>query len=567
MKNNQEGWREQSAVFSFLNIRRRTKTAGGGGVTVSLRAALIASLAAALAFAGCKVGDSGNDVIENPPADSIIIYPAKTEVENGNSRKFYVLPSGNSKVDWTIIGKKSSYTRIDPNGGLQIAQDETAKTITVVAKLKADWTKKSTATVTIKPLAIPYKEANSFSNAANGGSDSAIDLIKAAAAANSKLARIKLTQDAETVDLGDSDTDISGGLVLDDTTSPATVEIDGMGRTVQLDTNSANGSVITVGAGVKLTLRNITFVGKTGNDAALIRVKDGGQLILEDEAKITGNTNDGSGSYSGGGYSESSAPGSGGGVVVHNGGVLTMTGQSEISGNTAGAGGGVIVYTDGILTMTGGFIKENTAKNGGGVFIADGSSLTMSENAAISGNGVGVGSGGGILLVDAASAVTMTGGKISENTASGGGGIYIKSGSFTMSGDAAISGNEAGSGGGVSGGGSFTMSGKARISGNKAVNGGGGVAIGGMNFTMNGGVISGNKAKKGGGVSASGGSNNQFHMNFGTIYGSDANGQDADGYDLKNTAGNGAAVAISSGATSNLAGVTTDKTIVDGVEQ
>jgi hypothetical protein len=497
-------------------------------------------------------------VPENTPSDdSIIIYPTKTTVKTGNSWKFNVSP-GNSKVKWTINGAQSSGTRIDPTSGfLQIAEDETAAALTVVASLISYPAKKSAATVIITHLAIPATAANSFSNGiiVEG---SAIDLIKGYKSAQPLVIKLAAASTKESVDLGGSDQDIHGGLVLDSANSPADVTIDGGGRTVTM-TGAGQGSVITVGAGVTLTLRNITFEGltngknyaATNNNAALFRVKDGGQLVLEEGAKITGNTHPGSNAtYNGSPFSETGYP-SGGGVVVHDGGFLTMTGTSEISGNSAKHGGGVAVHTGGFLTMIGGKISGNTAATGGGVFLVNNGSLDMSGTAVIRGNNASGGNGGGVIMY--ASTFTMIDdAAVRNNHAPGsrGGGLHIHSGTFEMSGNAAISDNTAGpNGGGISSeGGTFDMSGNARINGNSA-NGGGGVYVGGgMVFTMDGGEIYSNKATggRGGGVLVA--SNSTFTMNSGKIYGSNA-----DPAVLANTDNSkGTAAAFVSGTNSNV---------------
>jgi hypothetical protein len=128
----------------------------------------------------------------------------------------------------------------------------------------------------------------------------------------------------------------------------------------------------------------------------------------------------------------------------------------------------------------------------------------------------------------------MSGGTISGNTAAGalsstgGGGVYVNSGSFTMSGGT-ISGNTA--------------------EGTLSSTGGGGVYVHGGSFTMSGGTISGNTANNllisyGGGVYVTGGT---FTKTGGTIYG-DTNTAHTEGDD-ENTAGsgNGHAVYVQSG--------------------
>jgi hypothetical protein len=195
-----------------------------------------------------------------------------------------------------------------------------------------------------------------------------------------------------------------------------------------------------------------------------------------------------------------SAESYGGGV----GGTLTMTGGT-ITGNTASNGGGVY----GSLTMTGGTISSNTASgSGGGVYAAFG--LFTMSGGEISGNaasGNGNFSGGGGVYVDSGTSFTMSSGEISGNTADNSGGgvrvrdgnIAIEDGYFTMEGGE-ISGNTASGTGNYSGGGgvygSLTMTG-GTIPGNTASSYGGGVY---GSLTMNGGTISGNTASSGGGV-------------------------------------------------------------------
>jgi hypothetical protein len=255
-------------------------------------------------------------------------------------------------------------------------------------------------------------------------------------------------------------------------------------------TLNANGSMLTINTGVTLTIeKNISLVGRSNNTASLISLNTG-ELIINDGAKINGNTSISNGSSGTGGL--------GGGIYV-DGGTVTMNG-GVINGNTAsgkngygGVGGGI--YNDyangGTVTINGGEISGNTATS--------------------SGNASGGAYGGGVY-----GSVIMNGGVISKNTVSGGGtygnrggGIY---GTVTMIGGT-ISGNIAREGGGIFG-----------------------------TVTMNGGIISGNSATNGGGIYVT---NQSFKkppsndgQNSGIIYGSDETGFDTDGAPLKNTANN-----------------------------
>jgi uncharacterized repeat protein (TIGR02543 family) len=132
-----------------------------------------------------------------------------------------------------------------------------------------------------------------------------------------------------------------------------------------------------------------------------------------------------------------------------------------------------------------------------------------------------------LVYVDGASAsLTMkAGAKISGNSATNGGGVFVVNGDFTME-DGEISDNSAANGGGVAVGGSFIMKG-GKITGNSVSSpslGGGGVIVSnGGDFTMEGGEISGNFAiSLGGGVVINGSDSGGFSKTGGVIYGSDA---------------------------------------------
>jgi hypothetical protein len=262
--------------------------------------------------------------------------------------------------------------------------------------------------------------------------DSAIDLIRAAFGERQASVSLYLEPGTETVRLGAGDLD-PAGLVLDDANSPGEVVIDGGGRAIVLD--GASVSLITVGTGVTLTLRNITLAGAgtSGAKRPLIRVGAGGHLILESGASITGNTVANSGA---------------GGVAVESGRV-TMKGGLISANSSIGAGGGVLVYPDGEFIMEGGAISGNEAVYGGGGAAVEGTFImkggTISGNAGYDGGGVLVSGRGGTFI--------MEGGVISGNSAGSGGGVSVFSGSggavFIMRGGT-ISGNSAGTcGGGV----------------------------------------------------------------------------------------------------------------------
>jgi hypothetical protein len=252
--------------------------------------------------------------------------------------------------------------------------------------------------------------ASFFRNAAESW-DSAIDVIGAAKQAVRSSVAVVLSPGTEMVSFIE-DADIgTTGLVLTAADSPAIVVIDGGNRAITL-TSSGTDPVITVGTGVTLTLRNITLTGNTDNNAPLIKV-NGGRLVLEDGARITGNTSNRDG----------------GGVLVY-GGSFEMSGGT-IFDNTSDYGGGVLV-TGGSFKMSGGTISDNTSVHGGGVYVYGSASFEMSGNAVVSGNVAGS-SGGGVMLVGDGR-FNMTGGVIygsgSEmaNIASVGAAVYVENG-------------------------------------------------------------------------------------------------------------------------------------------
>ena len=162
----------------------------------------------------------------------------------------------------------------------------------------------------------------------------------------------------------------------------------------------------------------------------------------------------------------------GGGVYVSSNSIFDIGGESVISGNTAIKGGGV--YVDGFFNMTGGKI----AGNYGDCRIEDW--------------GWTFDSYGGGIYVSGSGEFDMNRGEISGNRAMEGGGVYVSYGGiFDLGGEAVISGNTAyNTGGGVFAGGSLTMTG-GKISGNTATDslfmpGVGGVSVAGGILTLGG---------------------------------------------------------------------------------
>jgi hypothetical protein len=199
----------------------------------------------------------------------------------------------------------------------------------------------------------------------------------------------------------------------------------------------SRGSLITVGKGVTLTLKNITLVGLQNgqngagidNNVSLIICKDDGKLILGDGAVITGNK------------TITGYPNGGGGIAMKGNSSLVMNDDSKVTGNLAvyGLGGGILLFDSSSLVMKGNSeISNNTSDRwGGGIHLYEAVTVSMSGYAKITGNTANGRGGGGICIYGGT--FEMSGGTISKNNANElnnaqGGGVYIPTGTFNMSG-------------------------------------------------------------------------------------------------------------------------------------
>ncbi|MFP3090415.1 hypothetical protein LQZ21_08825 [Treponema sp. TIM-1] len=329
--------------------------------------------------------------------------------------------------------------------------------------------------------------------------NSALALLKERSALSSQVA-IALSAGSENVDYSVT--------LLPYDTSPATVVIDGHGRTLN---KTSPGTLITVGGGVTLTLQNINLQGYSANNAPLVKVLSGGKLILGAGAVLSGNKTN----------SEA------GGIWVNNG-TLTMNSGAVIKGMEARRAGGALISNNGRFIMSGGTI--------GGPNPGDGNTVPDGDYSVPPPSFLTDQFGGGVLVDNGF--FDMYGGTIQANKANaeyGGGGVaVIDYGTFTHHGGT-ITGNIAGkshSGGGVyaySYGGSnvditrVTIKGAAVIAGNRALaeNSGGGVGcIQNIRLIIEGGTITGNIAGDpvSGGEASSGGGVYYLGDDF-TMYG------------------------------------------------
>lgn len=232
------------------------------------------------------------------------------------------------------------------------------------------------------------------------------------------------------------------------------------GTITRMSLSGSNMGAITVDGG-SFTMGNgeLSSISASSANCGAVYVKNGGKFAMNG-GKITGCTF--KNQYSG--------------AVALADGTMTMT-DGTISGNTASeynAAGGVLVNGTSSLTMSGGTIADNTAKRGGGVCVRENGTFTMSGGT-ISGNSTAVDSdtiqlpnaGGGGVFVEDNAAFEMTNGTITGNKTNGmGGGVAtavlsendtVGGGRFHMTGGT-ISDNTASCGGGV-----YSWSGRDRV--------------------------------------------------------------------------------------------------------
>lgn len=269
---------------------------------------------------------------------------------------------------------------------------------------------------------------------------------------------------------------------------------------------SGGGGICVYGTGAKVILNDGTSV--KDNTAPVGGGIDSNGAVEIKNAIISGNSTTGVGggialftdSYGTGSLKMSS------GIIENNtagtegggfwGSNFTMTGGTIQNNNAGTVAGGVLVNGTGACSMSGGTITNNTSTySGGGLFVDDNTPFTMGGGT-ISNNTAG-GDGGGIYNDNGN--ITLTAGTISGNKAQWGGGIN-DCGIVTMKGGT-ISGNsttsKAGAGINVSTNGKLTMSG-GKIQNNTSAETGGGICNLGT-LKISGGEISGNTTKYSGG--------------------------------------------------------------------
>ncbi len=257
----------------------------------------------------------------------------------------------------------------------------------------------------------------------------------------------------------------------------------------------------------------------------------------------------------------------GGGIYVESGQLL-LSGSQVLSNTANFDGGGIYVgQSTARLTMTANSIVASNSANGpefwnggGGLYIQYGSATLLDgeirDNTAIR-------SGGGIFIDEPTAVFTQTGGsRITHNTATHGGGIFVDYGRAAL-----IAGEIVSNTASVAGGGGYTYSGIVTLDGsavtaNHADVGGGLFAyVEGGSILMNSGMIVSNTATAGAGLGVYSGTvtlnGGEILDNHATDYGGGislwrgyADGSGA--LILRNAAGNGGGLYVGTGATATV---------------
>lgn len=316
---------------------------------------------------------------------------------------------------------------------------------------------------------------------------------------------------------------------------------------------SGGGGVCVYGTGAKLILNDGTSV--KDNTAPTGGGINGNAAIEMHNATISGNKatsnngggielfsdKDGTGSFkmTSGTIENNTATCEGGGFHGPN---FTMTGGTIQKNNAGTVAGGVLVNGAGACSMSGGTITNNTSTySGGGLWVDDNTPFTLGggtiSNNTAGGDGGGIYNDNGNITITAGTisgnkgqwgggindcgTVTMKGGTISGNstTSKAGAGINVSTnGKLTMSGGKIQNNTSAETGGGICNLGTLEIS-SGEISGNTTKYSGGGIynSAQGKGTTITGGTISGNTAETYGGGGIYIEDNSKVTMTGGTI--------------------------------------------------
>ena len=149
----------------------------------------------------------------------------------------------------------------------------------------------------------------------------------------------------------------------------------------------------------------------------------------------------------GGVISDNMVSAAAGGVLLSDKSVMNMSGNAQISDNIAPTewettGGGLYIFADSegegncLIMSDNAKINDNKATSGGAVYVCQNGQVTMSGNAQIS-NNTATKNGGGIYIYESAQVTMSDNAQITQNTADvNGGGVYVGNNTFKIAGGA-----------------------------------------------------------------------------------------------------------------------------------
>ena len=241
-----------------------------------------------------------------------------------------------------------------------------------------------------------------------------------------------------------------------------------------------------VGSGCNVTLNSGDIIGNTASNS-------GGGISVDGRTAQLGSTF----TINGGRILSNTATANDGGGINAQNTILTIY-EGEINNNTAAIfGGGINVFGTIVeqtaLRIYGGTLSDNSIRNfGGGVGVQSTINELTMTGGLITQNSATISTGsnqGGGLYINAGNTFNMSGGLIFNNKAGSGGGIFLNNSALNLNGTAEVSTNEAAaSAGGIYGyqGCTVNVYGDAKVVGNSALcsndstrqdRGGGGIAI------------------------------------------------------------------------------------------
>lgn len=416
-----------------LNIKGGTITknaaALGGGIAVYSSASTSAT-ATKDATLTTKVNISGGEISDNTATDGAGIYVRSDAYVKGSC-------NATSNVTLNITGGTIlKNTASTTGGGIYVTKATKVDT-------GCTGTATSTADLSMSGGTITGNAANGTTAATGGGG----------------------------IYVGNATLNVTGGEIYDNTApafgggiyandASAVINISG---TALISGNNVTGATADYGGGGGVVIGK----GKLNMSGGTIRANksnlNGGGVYVYNAAAAEFNMS--------GGTITGNTAASGAGLWIGNG-IVTLSGDAEITGNTATGGtltvvttednpettdvneevtetvtlpaygGGIYHTTSKTLTITGGEISGNDAANGGGIYQTKGtiaiSGGTITDNDAVLGGGIYVEAG----------TMNLSGGTISANNAVGtssalayGGGIYKAAGTLTVTGSAAITAN------------------------------------------------------------------------------------------------------------------------------